>query len=135
MPVQVTIRMLSGEVHECCVPGGDTVRNLKVTLYHLTGMKPSRLRLLTTSGNLCEDEIGLLELVECTLADVLDPKVLRRSLFQLELHAVISSDLCSVCSAEFARRCSGCWVTRYCSRECQLHDWQDHKENCEARRL
>jgi hypothetical protein len=29
-------------------------------------------------------------------------------------------------------RCSGCWVTFYCSEECQQRDWfeNDHKDMC-----
>jgi hypothetical protein len=31
------------------------------------------------------------------------------------------------------KRCSGCRRVRYCSEECQLTDWQNHKTCCEPR--
>uniref|UniRef100_A0A7S4GC64 MYND-type domain-containing protein n=1 Tax=Eutreptiella gymnastica TaxID=73025 RepID=A0A7S4GC64_9EUGL len=31
---------------------------------------------------------------------------------------------------EFLIRCSGCRAVSYCSRECQLGDWNHHKPNC-----
>ena len=32
------------------------------------------------------------------------------------------------------KRCAKCLVTSYCSRECQVADWDEHKERCKADR-
>jgi len=37
-----------------------------------------------------------------------------------------------VSGTEVLRRCSGCYVVKYCSRECQKKEWRDHKIVCEA---
>ena len=42
---------------------------------------------------------------------------------------------CEVCGALNARRCTSCFLTRYCGRECQKVDWPQHKIRCkEVRR-
>ena len=130
MPVLVSVRMMSGEVLDCCLPGLYTVRDLKVVLFQRTGIKPSRLRLVTPAGRLCEEENGLLEVWGCPLADVLDSKVLKRVLLELTLHAIVCSDACFVCEARYARRCGRCLVARYCSESCQMQDWQRHRADC-----
>jgi len=61
MPVLVSVRMMSGEMLECCLPGFYTVKDLKVALFQRAGIKPSRLRLVTPAGRLCAEEDGLLE--------------------------------------------------------------------------
>lgn len=39
---------------------------------------------------------------------------------------------CNKCAATASRRCSGCHVTWYCGKDCQLGDWSDggHKKEC-----
>ena len=37
---------------------------------------------------------------------------------------------CSVCGKESTSRCSKCKTVYYCSRECQLRDWPNHKQSC-----
>ena len=132
MPVQVSVRLLSGDTRNCLLPGSATVRDLKAILSQRAGVKPSRLRLVTPAGQQCEEEAGLLALVDCPLADLLDPKALKSIQLELTLHAVICSDACSVCEAGSARRCAGCRLMRYCSRACQLRDWRRHREHCKA---
>ena len=42
---------------------------------------------------------------------------------------------CEVCGALNARRCTSCFLTRYCGRECQKVNWPQHKIKCkEVRR-
>ena len=42
---------------------------------------------------------------------------------------------CDACGGERASyRCSGCRMTRYCSRECQVAHWPTHRDNCLQRR-
>jgi len=42
-------------------------------------------------------------------------------------------DVCLACGkkAENMKRCSGCKVSNYCSRECQKNNWNNHKSICE----
>ena len=130
MPVLVSVRMMSGEVLDCSLPVLCTVRGLKVALFQRAGIKPSRLHLVTPEGRLCEEEDSLLEVWGCPLADVLDPKVLKRVLLELTLHAIVCNDACFVCEARYTRRCGRCLVARYCSESCQLQDWQRHRTDC-----
>ena len=37
---------------------------------------------------------------------------------------------CPVCEQQADQRCSGCKKVYYCSRECQIKHWGDHKVNC-----
>lgn len=37
---------------------------------------------------------------------------------------------CKVCGKGNAKKCSKCLLTRYCSRECQVRDWNVHKCYC-----
>ena len=43
--------------------------------------------------------------------------------------------ICYGCNEEMDRVllsvCSRCMVTQYCSRECQVADWPEHKEDCD----
>ena len=40
--------------------------------------------------------------------------------------------VCEKCgkSATTTKRCGGCKLVRYCSEECQLGDWKEHKKSC-----
>lgn len=133
MPVHVTMWMLSGKRHQRCLKGSQTVRDIKAILSHHFAVKTWRIQLLTPPGHLCDEEASLIDLVDCPLTDVLDPKAQKNVMLELDLHVVVSSAACSVCEADFARRCAGCRLTRYCSRACQLQDWRRHKTHCKAR--
>lgn len=37
---------------------------------------------------------------------------------------------CKVCGKGDAKKCSKCMHIRYCSKECQAHDWSSHKTYC-----
>jgi len=40
-------------------------------------------------------------------------------------------DVCASCGKSNAKQqCTGCMKTRYCSRECQMSHWSEHKEEC-----
>jgi len=41
---------------------------------------------------------------------------------------------CTVCSKSCMMRCSGCFLTWYCTSQCQKADWSNHKEMCKARK-
>ena len=41
---------------------------------------------------------------------------------------------CAVCKKETKIRCSGCFLSWYCSKKCQLCDWDDHKNECKTRK-
>ncbi|CAK5266832.1 unnamed protein product [Mycena citricolor] len=44
-----------------------------------------------------------------------------------------STEMCENClmGSRDLRRCGGCNITRYCSRECQKSHWKEHKSYCE----
>ena len=41
---------------------------------------------------------------------------------------------CFECGKEKAERCKGCFVARYCSKDCQRAGWKTHKAECKATR-
>lgn len=43
-----------------------------------------------------------------------------------------SEELCPLCDQPSRNRCTGCYLTRYCSKECQLAHWKKHKKTCKA---
>lgn len=44
----------------------------------------------------------------------------------------MESSICG-CGKPAHKLCGGCEVVRYCSRECQVLDWPQHKKICKAR--
>ena len=135
MPVHVTIQMLNGEVYDMLngqVHGHADVHSLKMMLSQLVGVRPSRLELVSLTGRRCGRGERILDLTEWPLADILDPKVLRRVQMEVTLNAIVCDTQCFVCGAGAALLCLGCRRRRYCSRACQLNDWQDHKRSCGA---
>ncbi|XP_062588473.1 uncharacterized protein LOC134250136 isoform X2 [Saccostrea cucullata] len=45
----------------------------------------------------------------------------------------VPSPICANCRSQSARlRCSGCRVVYYCSKDCQMTDWNKHKTSCKA---
>lgn len=42
----------------------------------------------------------------------------------------ISTRHCGSCNKEAEKKCSRCEVAFYCSRDCQIKDWENHKEKC-----
>ena len=99
-------------------------------------MRRSSLHLLTESGELLQEADGsLIQFVDdFVLADILEPRVLKYVEFELTVQAVVSHmHVCVVCNAPSSKKCSGCRLARYCSRECQMQDWQEHKTHCAPR--
>ena len=43
---------------------------------------------------------------------------------------VLQSRFCKVCGKEGHKKCTNCYSRGYCSRECQMKDWPNHKEDC-----
>ena len=41
---------------------------------------------------------------------------------------------CLECGKEKAERCKGCFVARYCSKDCQKKGWKGHKTDCKTTR-
>ena len=39
-------------------------------------------------------------------------------------------DYCFYCHKKCSTKCKKCWVTTYCNKECQEHDWKKHKKEC-----
>ena len=37
---------------------------------------------------------------------------------------------CEVCKKPSSRRCTGCYVARYCGKDCQISHWRIHKKIC-----
>lgn len=53
------------------------------------------------------------------------------SLVSLSVTKVNPYPLCGGCSLKFGTRsCAQCQVARYCSRECQVEDWEEHQHHC-----
>ncbi|CRK99201.1 CLUMA_CG012489, isoform A [Clunio marinus] len=40
------------------------------------------------------------------------------------------SKLCAACKKEAEKKCSRCQIVFYCCRNCQVKDWNNHKEKC-----
>ena len=40
--------------------------------------------------------------------------------------------VCKVCFKKGVKKCSGCYLVYYCSRECQLKEWEEHKPSCQV---
>lgn len=40
---------------------------------------------------------------------------------------------CGVCGKGDAKRCAGCGKVGYCSKECQVEGWKEHKRDCGRR--
>jgi len=49
------------------------------------------------------------------------------------LEGLIEGFKCSKCKKEALKRCSKCKSEYYCSRECQVTHWKDHKPACMAK--
>jgi len=41
-----------------------------------------------------------------------------------------SYTICNLCKKDATSQCSKCKTTRYCSKECQISDWDRHKKIC-----
>jgi plasmid rolling circle replication initiator protein Rep len=38
--------------------------------------------------------------------------------------------ICNLCENKATYQCGKCKITRYCSKECQIEDWERHKKIC-----
>ena len=58
-----------------------------------------------------------------------------KSMHQEARRTILKTGKCYHCKIEKERValsvCSRCMITQYCSRECQVADWSEHKEDCE----
>jgi len=50
--------------------------------------------------------------------------------FQTSCHVIVLKDECVVCRRTPARLCSDCYLTCYCSKDCQRADAPKHKQQC-----
>ena len=108
MPLIITVGLLSGKAWHCHMNGHALVRDLKTSLCQHLGVKRSCVHLATESGQLLQEEAGLIELVDFALADVLEPRVLRHVELELTLTAVVTAPPCKVCAAPSFRKCARC---------------------------
>jgi len=46
------------------------------------------------------------------------------------LSVTFERHVCYKCGGPPTKKCSKCQIAKYCSRECQLANWPDHKELC-----
>ena len=60
-----------------------------------------------------------------------DPYNVAINNLEIKKNLVCYADGCS--NTINLKRCSGCRRVRYCSEECQLKDWQEHKTCCTSR--
>ena len=96
-----------------------TAGKLKLRLGRALSVKPSHLILTTVDGAYLEDENLLIEFAEISCF---------RPSAEVTLHATFV--VCWQCGKANPKRCSGCRLARYCSRECQWQDWPDHRAQC-----
>ena len=52
-----------------------------------------------------------------------------------DLDRAAKCHMCTQCfkALQKPKRCKGCGLARYCSRECQLQHWEQHKFPCKKR--
>ncbi|KAG0266579.1 hypothetical protein BG011_001768 [Mortierella polycephala] len=48
----------------------------------------------------------------------------------VEAHRRVTSNVCNKCQKKATLRCAKCKQAFYCSRECQVDNWTDHKAPC-----
>ena len=63
------------------------------------------------------------------MADLYSLEVVERLAGQSE-RAGLGRDCCVVCGGAASQRCSRCRKQRYCSKQCQLQHWPNHKPVC-----
>ena len=53
---------------------------------------------------------------------------------RIKIKETVGINNCVVCRIEENgnKRCTGCYYVFYCSRECQVQDWDSHKEDCKV---
>ncbi|PHJ18107.1 mynd finger domain-containing protein [Cystoisospora suis] len=57
---------------------------------------------------------------------------LSKFMVSMPFDTVTSSKRCRTCGRHAEQRCAKCKAEWYCSRECQIGDWKNHKEVCSA---
>ena len=63
--------------------------------------------------------------------DGMDPdSVVTRGML-LSIAGALRCRFCQARDCVSLRACGGCKLARYCSRECQLADWSEHREVCQ----
>ena len=76
------------------------------------------------------DDARMVTTIKASLADVLDYDrcMAERDAMSIEEVAALR---CSECHERLAtKRCAGCGVRDYCSRECQVRQWEEHRDGC-----
>jgi hypothetical protein len=61
---------------------------------------------------------------------VLAPEKSKRSMAVKPKQVVKTVDICVVCSKPATSRCSRCKAVSYCSKQCQVENWKQHKDLC-----
>lgn len=134
MGIHVTIAMPNDQIH-ISTNIDATILQVKTTLANLLGTKPTRLHMVSDNHRPLGNHMRLISLTEIAPMDgLLTPVTLEHIYLEVTLVAAVVSTTCSVCLRTSTKglACQGCHSIRYCSRECQTHDWPRHKAACKA---
>ena len=129
MGLMVNVSKLNGETEQLCMAGDDSVAALKIALFDYIGVAPSRMHLLTQSGQLIEQG-SLMELMGIQIGDLLEPEV--EIVLGQTLSVLLVGARCLCCGTATRQKCLGCKCARYCSEACQKKDWRIHKKCCKG---
>ena len=100
---------------QLCFHGGSNT-----TAWQLKGLVKKRLGVPRRMQRLCDGERELAN--HATLPDTENALTL----------ALMHSSACQVCEQLASRFCSKCFSACYCSKDCQLTDWREHRRTCTA---
>jgi len=76
----------------------------------------------------CGDKFPQTDLITSSCPACVEVKMIESG--QSSLSAQVNVNKCRVCNNNGTKNCARCKKVKYCSRECQVKDWPNHKPNC-----
>ncbi len=128
--VRVKVATMSGGSFEVRVSVTAPLSVLRRRAARELQVKPSHLALFIGAVELTDDDASVADSFEAAIRE--DPEVLN-SRHAVPVAAVVSGRACTYCGSRSTRLqyCGRCHVAYYCSVDCQLLDWPQHKRACE----